>query len=101
MTIPSEMKTHPTLPSKYQEILLTGGTGVLGSRLLLELLETTNCRIHCLVRAENTEQARQRLLGLFRTYDPEQKYAEQFDSRVIPVPGEVTQDRFGLSEADY
>lgn len=44
-----------------EEILLTGGSGFLGAYLLRRLLEQTEARVHCLVRADSDERARERL----------------------------------------
>ncbi|WP_454367496.1 SDR family oxidoreductase [Streptomyces ambofaciens] len=40
-----------------ERILLTGATGFLGGFLLADLLDATDARIHCLVRAESAAQA--------------------------------------------
>ncbi len=45
---PPRLAAPPAGPPR--EILLTGATGYLGGRLLAELLERTDARIHCLVR---------------------------------------------------
>ena len=43
-----------------EKIVITGGTGVVGTHLILELLEQSDAELFCLVRAKNTS-AEQRL----------------------------------------
>jgi FlaA1/EpsC-like NDP-sugar epimerase len=44
----------------FQNVLLTGVTGFLGSFLLKELIESTQAVVYCLVRSNSDEQAMQR-----------------------------------------
>jgi thioester reductase-like protein len=60
-------------------ILLTGATGFLGAHLLRELLERTEARVYCLVRGGAVER----------------------NSRVVPLSGDVSQPKLGLSEETY
>ena len=66
-------------------ILLTGRTGYLGSSSLIKLLSETDVKIHCLIRARNSEQARQRLIPSFDTFrlvlDHEFFFTYSFHSR--------------------
>ena len=91
----------PAVSHDCRRIFLTGATGVLGAHILKTLLAESNDRLFCLVRAATLEQGRDRLLSFLRTYDPEEKLKASFMARVTPVLGDVTQDRLGLSEADY
>ena len=56
---------------------------------------------HCLVRASTPEEGAQRLYSFLKVYDPEETLKLAFAERVRPVLGDVTQERLGLSEADY
>lgn len=85
----------------YGSVLLTGATGVLGAHLLKELLSTTDTDIHCLVRADSIDHARQRLHSFLRVYDPQDKLYGEFLARVKPVLGDVTDVLLGQSQADY
>ncbi|WP_128330721.1 SDR family oxidoreductase [Apibacter sp. HY039] len=49
-------------------ILVTGGTGLLGSYILLQLAKINNSRIRVLVRAEASKNE---ILELFKLYEPE------------------------------
>ncbi len=87
--------------SNPQIILLTGATGVLGARILKELLKTTTARVHCLVRGDDSEHCRSRLETLFRVYDPEGIHRAQFEERVVPVQGDVSQAGLGMADSAY
>jgi thioester reductase-like protein len=88
-------------PFPVESIFVTGVTGVLGGKLLHDLLTTTNARISCLVRGDSPEQAKRRILYFLETYDPQGRLTEAFQRRVTPVLGDVTLDRFGLDTAAY
>lgn len=84
--------------SDENEILLTGVTGLLGAHLLAELLQRTNARVHCLLRAESPEHALARIRETLRTYAlPE----GDLDSRVVAVPADLARPRLGLSELAF
>ncbi|MFJ4655103.1 amino acid adenylation domain-containing protein [Nocardia sp. NPDC088792] len=78
-------------------VLLTGATGFVGAFLLRELLERTDFRVHCLVRADSRGAAIDRLA---RTFDGFGLPRTDFD-RVSPVLGDLGAPRFGLSEKDF
>jgi thioester reductase-like protein len=82
-------------------ILLTGGTGFLGTHTLSDLLAMTDARIVCLVRAADAEQGRERLLdGLRRHHLLETDEAvERANRRIEAVIGDLAKPRWGLSEA--
>ncbi|MFJ8098628.1 amino acid adenylation domain-containing protein [Streptomyces griseofuscus] len=85
-------------PRAPQQVLLTGGTGFLGVYLLDRLLRKGAQRVHCLIRADDPAQARTRLAARMRRYglDP-----EPLLDRVVPLPGELAEPHFGLSESDW
>jgi amino acid adenylation domain-containing protein/thioester reductase-like protein len=51
-----------------RRVLLTGATGFLGAFVLRELLERTDARVYCLVRAGKDEEAADRVLDSLRRY---------------------------------
>jgi thioester reductase-like protein len=53
-----------------EAVLLTGATGFLGVFLLLELLKQTTATIHCLVRGDDPQTARARLLRVLEAALP-------------------------------
>jgi len=87
--------------SSLHSLFLTGATGVLGGRVLYELLRSTDATIHCLVRAENDEQAKERLAHALQIYDVEGESFADFNDRVKPVIGDVSLPRLGLDIRTY
>lgn len=75
-------------------ILLTGSTGFLGAFLLTELLQQTQANIYCLVRSENADFAKQRILNNLDTY---LIAGESLNERIIPLVGDLSQPLLGLS----
>lgn len=84
--------------SEPDAILLTGATGFLGSYLLHELLQKTQAKIFCLVRAESRDEGRKRLQKKLEAYSLWN--GEQAD-RIVPVIGDFSLTRLGLSGQDY
>ncbi|MBD2389846.1 amino acid adenylation domain-containing protein [Aphanizomenon flos-aquae NRERC-008] len=84
--------------NQLQHILLTGATGFLGVHLLHELLEKTSANIHCLVRAENVSEARNKLKNKLSFY---QLWNEQHSQRIIPIIGNLEKNLLGLSEKKF
>ena len=80
-------------------ILLTGGTGAIGSVLTRYLLEEPETRVRLLVRARSTAHLAERLTTLlsFLEIDP----ADAVRQRVEAVAGDVMLPRLGLESADY
>ncbi len=77
---------------------LTGATGFLGVFLLAELLEQTQAKIYCLVRAADEQEALARLQGQIGNY----ALQDGIDwHRVIAVCGDLSAPRLGLSEMRY
>ncbi|MGP2438980.1 thioester reductase domain-containing protein [Streptomyces sp. JW3] len=80
-----------------RRILLTGATGFLGGFLLTDLLDATEARIHCLVRAESAGQAEERLAAQLR----DRGVPAHHMSRVEVVLGSLAKPRFGLTEEEF
>ena len=86
-------------PSKfnYKNILLTGATGFLGIHILDALLQD-NCKIYCLIRATNVENAKKRLLSMFNFYF-ENKYTKDFlFNKINVIVGDITYENLKLSD---
>lgn len=93
------MNYHET--TNVENILLTGATGVLGARILFELLSTTNSCVYCLSRGADTqEEALENIEKLLFVYDSEGKLRDE-TWRIIPVLGDITKPLFGLEQWDY
>ncbi|MEV4690536.1 amino acid adenylation domain-containing protein [Micromonospora echinospora] len=78
-----------------RHVLLTGATGFLGAYLTAELLRHTEATLHCLVRADDEQHARDRVLANLRTYDCLDNL--QTD-RIVGVVGDLARQRLGLSD---
>jgi thioester reductase-like protein/amino acid adenylation domain-containing protein len=77
-----------------QTIFLTGATGFLGVFLLQELLQQTQAKIYCLVRAATLDEGQQKIATALERHLLHRKGLE---SRIIPVLGDLTQPHFGLA----
>jgi nucleoside-diphosphate-sugar epimerase len=80
---------------------VTGGTGFVGSCLILELLAQSDAKVLCLVRQGGMD-ARDRLhgmlMGLAAAYDYPTTLMEQIPDRCIPVMGDVTFPLCGVQD---
>jgi thioester reductase-like protein len=78
-------------------ILLTGGSGFLGSYLLRELLDTTTAQVRCLVRADNPEHGMRRLAAAQARY----RLGELPPGRVAALAGDLASPLLGLGQAQF
>ncbi|MEL6163783.1 MAG: thioester reductase domain-containing protein, partial [Cyanobacteria bacterium J06628_3] len=91
------------IPSQVilDNILLTGATGFVGAFLLYELLQTTEAKIHCLIRAENTEAARDKIKKSLESYNLYEQWQDSFSNRIIPIVGDLSQPLLGLGKNQF
>src|ERR1700739_3452686 len=88
----------PEIPM-LNRVLLTGGTGFIGPFLIKSLLEQTRAKIYVLVRSSDKYHARQRLKAAMESMGPcVPGLTHMFESRVIPVCGDLGQPKLGLTE---
>ena len=95
-----ELPAPAALPETrvLNDVLLTGGTGFIGPFLVKSLLEQTRANIHVLVRASDEHQGRQRLKAAMESIGScSAELAEMFETRVIPVCGDLGQKELGLT----
>ena len=88
----------PKLSKRRKNVFLTGGTGFLGSYLLKDLLQKTDVSVCCLVRCNSIPEGLARLrkkLEYFVDYD------SQWLFRIHVIPGNLDQEHFGLTEAEF
>jgi len=85
------LSTHWAAP---RAVLLTGASGFVGAYLLDELLRQTTADIYCLIRADSLAAGRERLTQHLIFYA---LWNEQFESRLMPVLGDLSKPRLGLS----
>ena len=81
-------------PLQAQRPLLTGATGFLGAFLLHELLSESDAVIHCLVRADDTVSAMERVRKNLAAYGLE---IADLENRVVPVIGDLAKPLLGLT----
>jgi alanine racemase len=85
--------------SETQRFFLTGATGFIGAFLIPELLQQhPQAVIYCLIRADDAEAAGKRLRKMLENYEI---WQDSFGSKIIPVLGDLSQPRFGLSEQQF
>jgi nonribosomal peptide synthetase DhbF len=78
-----------------KEVLLTGATGFFGSYLLAELMAKTEATLHCLVRGESREEARQRLINELAAKD---LWTDAWAARLVVHHGDLHSSTLGLDD---
>ncbi|RUR73747.1 hypothetical protein PCC6912_55240 [Chlorogloeopsis fritschii PCC 6912] len=96
-TIHSRAASIASLPQPAN-ILLTGATGFLGAFLLHELLEQTQAKVYCLIRAADAQEANQRIKNILESY---KLWHQNRSSRIIPVIGDMSLPLLGLSSEQF
>lgn len=84
--------------SESASIFLTGATGFLGAFLLQELLLHSRANVYCLVRSPDSESGRMRIQKNLESYGI---WNEDFSFRIIPVLGDLSKPRLGLSSEEF
>ncbi|HTQ95785.1 MAG TPA: SDR family oxidoreductase [Candidatus Acidoferrum sp.] len=82
-------------------IFLTGSTGYLGSYLVAGLFTGHADRLNLLVRAKSEQEARERLWQSLQLHFEFPEFLEYLNSRVRIFRGDLTAERFGLSDDEY
>lgn len=90
--------TYVATAREPAHIFLTGATGFLGTFLLSELLQQTSATIYCLVRGSNAQAGKQKLQASLKSYF---LWQECFDSRILPIMGDLSRPLLGLSEQQF
>lgn len=82
-------------------VFLTGATGVLGGRLLLELLMSTTAKIYCLSRDDKEEVATARIEKILQIYSLNKDIYARYKSRIVTVQGDLVKPYLGLKPDIY
>jgi thioester reductase-like protein len=82
-------------------IFLTGSTGYLGSYLAAGLFTGHREPLNLLVRAKTVQEARERLWTSLQLHFDFPEFLEYLNTRTRIFLGDLTSDRFGLSDDDY
>ncbi|MEU9464322.1 amino acid adenylation domain-containing protein [Streptomyces sp. NPDC048312] len=81
-----------------RHILVTGATGYLGAFLVVELMKRTDAVVHCLVRADDSEAAIERLEQVLRNY---RAWDESYRPRLRPVVGDLAKPFLDLPRESF
>ncbi|MGG0537714.1 HAD-IIIC family phosphatase [Priestia aryabhattai] len=84
----------------YENILLTGATGYLGSHLLHDILEETFSNIHVIVRSPSSIEAERRIKQKLAFYFQDSFY-EKYKDRIFIHVGDLSQKFMGLKKSTY
>ena len=79
-------------------ILVTGATGFFGAFMVQRLLEDTKATIYCLVRANDEEHARKRLLDTLREY---RLYKNEYEDRLVVIKGDLEKPYLGMDKKKF
>jgi thioester reductase-like protein len=82
-------------------IFVTGTTGYLGSYVAAGLLTAHRDKVNLLVRAKNEKEARERLWTSLQLHFEFREFCEYLGSRVRIFCGDLTSERFDLSDEKY
>jgi thioester reductase-like protein len=82
-------------------IFVTGSTGYIGAYIAAGLLEGHRESLNLLVRAPDAHEADVRLWRALQLHLDFPRFQEYLHSRISVFRGDLTEERFGLSEADY
>ena len=82
-------------------IFVTGTTGYLGSYLAAGLFTEHRDALNFLVRAKSEEEARERLWTSLQLHFGFREFSEYLGSRARIFLGDLTSERFGLSDDEY
>ena len=94
-----ETPAEAVAPTDFREVLLTGATGFVGRFFVRELLrQNDRLIVHCLVRAESAEHGFERLRDALEQAEIWEEVSEE---RLRVVPGDISKERFGLSESAF
>ncbi|MDD5457170.1 MAG: amino acid adenylation domain-containing protein [Candidatus Margulisbacteria bacterium] len=97
----NSMKISVTGQEKnYQKVLLTGGTGFLGTHLLYELLIQKDCEIFLPVRGKDQNEAEARLKQKLDYYFSPNLY-QIYKSRLRVICSDLTQPEMGINSELY
>jgi len=82
-------------------IFLTGSTGYIGAHIAANLLQNFGAPINVLVRAHDPREAEERLWHSLQLHFAFKTFYEYLQTGVRIFRGDLTNERFGLSQDDY
>lgn len=87
-------------PSRYENVLLTGGLGYLGIHILENLIQNSKANIYVLIRANSEKSGVKRLTDKLTFYFNSSKLFDENRNRVHVVLGDITQPNLGIVSND-
>ncbi|TWU31996.1 type I polyketide synthase [Novipirellula artificiosorum] len=93
--VPSKTLVHRDSPPR---LLLTGATGFLGAHLLHELLETTPSQVVCLVRSDNEQAGKRRIVNNLSKYGLQPR---EIQDRVKVISSDFSRPQLGLTPEQF
>lgn len=88
-------KYEDTKELKPENIFITGATGFVGAYLIKDLMELTEARVYCHVRAKDESDGFRRIKSNMEYY---KIWSEEFRWRIIPVIGDLSKPLLGMDE---
>ena len=79
-------------------IFVTGGTGFIGTQIIRRLIKDTNNTILVLVRGENEQEVKNRLVRAWWDWT---ELRNNIDSKIQIVQGDITQPNLGIDATIY
>ncbi|XP_076114354.1 fatty acyl-CoA reductase 1-like isoform X1 [Mytilus galloprovincialis] len=95
---------HPTVSEYYTDknVFITGATGFIGKVLLEKLLRSCPNvgNLYLLVRPKKSQDCHQRITEISQSpvFDKVRAENPNFDKKLIPIHGDITQEGLGISE---
>ncbi|CAF1549774.1 unnamed protein product, partial [Rotaria sp. Silwood1] len=91
---------HKSIIDFPSMVFITGTTGFVGAFLLAELLTTypLECKFVCLVRCQSSINPLDRIRKTMLFY---QIWKDDYEQRIIPLQGDLSQNHFGLDDEIY
>jgi myxalamid-type nonribosomal peptide synthetase MxaA len=80
------------------KIFLTGATGFVGVYVLQQFLARTKADIYCLVRCEEVESGKAKLIKSLKHFD---LWDNSYEARIFPVQGDLSQKNLGIAQNQF
>ncbi|CAF0942951.1 unnamed protein product [Rotaria sordida] len=95
-----KVEKHKSIIDFPSMVLITGTTGFVGAFLLAELLTIypIKCKFVCLVRCQSSINGLDRIRKNMLFY---QIWKDDYEERIIPLQGDLSQNNFGLDKETY
>lgn len=88
-----------------RSVFITGGTGFMGKVMVEKMIRSCPrlARIYLLVRCKGQHSAQERVNEMLESelFAEARKATPDFAQKVLAIPGDITQERLGLSDSDY